>query len=71
MIELLEQGAESGFDVEKIDEKTQLRIDRALEVQFDPVGVSVQTVTRMRLLELEGGGAPPRILNACVIFMDG
>ena len=51
MIELLEQGAESGFDVKKIDEKTRLRIDRTLELQLDPVGVSVQTVTRMRLLD--------------------
>ena len=61
MIELLEQGAKSGFDVKKIDEKTRQRIDRTLELQLDAVGVSVQTVTRMRLLELEGDGAPPRI----------
>ena len=49
MVEFPQQRAERRFDLKEVDKKTQLRIDLTLKLQFDPIGVSVQTVTGMRL----------------------
>ena len=48
MIELRAQRAERGFDIEKINDETRIRIRRAFKLKLDAVRMPVHPVAAMR-----------------------
>ncbi len=49
MIHGVEPGMKRSFDIEKIGDEARDRIDGTVELQFDPIGMTVHPVTAMRL----------------------